>query len=143
MIVNTTAEWDEATGEFILNSASEGSKKNWVSQGLVADKTVVLADLFIKGERYGPHAFLMDLRINGQVVPGVQHGNMGQKTVGNDLDNAWIMFTNVRLPKTSLLNRYADINASTSRYEQKVKGLPAFHMIGQRLFSGRLHPIHC
>lgn len=138
MIVNTTAEWDETTKEFVLNSASEGSKKNWISQGLVADKTVVLADLFVRGKRHGPHAFLMDLRVDGEVVPGVLHGDMGAKTVGNDLDNAWIKFDNVRLPKTAMLNRYADIDENTSEYIQKVKGLPAFHMIGQRLFSGRV-----
>jgi hypothetical protein len=33
---------------------------------------------------------------------------MGKKTVGNDLDNAWIAFENVKLPKSALLNRYDD-----------------------------------
>ena len=42
----------------------------------------------------------------------------------------------VRLPKDSLLNRYADIVDGV--YTQKVKGLPVFHMIGQRLFTGRV-----
>ena len=41
-----------------------------------------------------------------------------------------------RLPKDSLLNRYADIVDGV--YTQKVKGLPVFHMIGQRLFTGRV-----
>ncbi|CAM9113786.1 unnamed protein product [Ectocarpus fasciculatus] len=138
MIVETAAEWDEHTGEFVLNSSSEGSQKNWISQGLVADKTVVLADLRVKGKRMGPHAFLMDMRADGRVVPGVRLGDMGTKTVGNDLDNAWIAFDGVRLPKSALLNRYADIDPATGEYQQKVKGLPAFHMIGQRLFSGRV-----
>lgn len=50
MIVNTRADWvdDGAEGGFLLNSATEGAKKNWISQGLLADKTVVLADLHIK-----------------------------------------------------------------------------------------------
>lgn len=47
---------------------------------------------------------------------------MGRKTVGNDLDNAWIQFDHVTLPKSALLNRYADINGS--EYEQKIKGMP-------------------
>ena len=47
MIVQTTAEWDSKTQEFVLNSASDGANKNWISQGLLADKTVVLADLII------------------------------------------------------------------------------------------------
>ena len=64
----------------------------------------------------------------------MSHGDMGRKTVGNDLDNAWIAFDSVRLPRSALLNRYADIE--DGKYVQKVKGIPVFHMIGQRLFSG-------
>lgn len=37
-----------------------------------------------------------------------------------------------------MLTRYADVDPTTSEYQQKVKGLPAFHMIGQRLFTGRV-----
>ena len=44
----------------------------------------------------GPHAFLMDLRRGGELVPGVSVGDMGIKTTGNDLDNAWINFDKVR-----------------------------------------------
>ena len=92
----------------------------------------------VQGKRYGPHAFFTDLRKDGKVVEGIGHGDMGPKTVGNDLDNAWISFHNVRLPKSAMLNRYADIDPVTSEYRQILKGLPAFHMIGQRLFSGRV-----
>lgn len=80
---------------------------------------------------------MMSLRENGKVIDGVTHGDMGKKTVGNDLDNAWIAFENVSLPKSSLLNRYADI-AEDGTYQQTVKGMPVFHMIGQRLFTGRV-----
>ena len=99
LIVQTRAEYDEATGTFLLNNTgkTEGAYKNWISQGFVADKAVVLADLTVGGERKGPHAFLMDLRQNGELCPGVSVGDMGIKTTGNDLDNAWIAFDNVRL----------------------------------------------
>eukprot|EP00128_Syssomonas_multiformis_P005568 Colp12_sorted_trinity150504_noHs@34804 len=136
LVVNTTATYDPATEQFIINTPNEGARKNWISQGLVADKTVVVADLLLSGKSYGPHAFFIDLRRNGEVVPGVEHGDMGKKTVGNDLDNAWIAFHNVAVPKNTLLSRYADIE--NGQYVQKVKGLPVFHMIGQRLFSGRV-----
>jgi acyl-CoA oxidase len=138
LVVNTTATWDPAAQGFILHTPNEGARKNWISQGLVADKTVVVADLRLDGKSLGPHAFLTDLRVGGRVVPGVSHGDMGRKTVGNDLDNAWIAFDGVRLPRTALLNRYADIE--DGKYVQKVKGIPVFHMIGQRLFSGSPGP---
>jgi len=139
LVVNTTAHWNEDKQCFVLNTPNEGAKKNWISQGFVADKTVVIADLILSGKSKGPHAFLMDLRgpgPDGPVTPGVSHGDMGRKTVGNDLDNAWIAFDNIALPKSALLNKYADIEGG--EYVQRVKGLPVFHMIGQRLFTGRV-----
>lgn len=127
LVVNTTATFDVASGCFTLNTPDEGGKKNWISQGFVADKTcvscslasspyltttaaaaadvapsshwiflsvrrVVVADLLLEGKSYGPHAFLMDLRVqqDGALVAGVTVGDMGSKTVGNDLDNAWV-----------------------------------------------------
>ena len=53
---------------FNLHSPNLGAYKNWISQGLVADKTVAVADLFIKGKSFGPHAFVMNLRENGKPV---------------------------------------------------------------------------
>eukprot|EP00670_Eutreptiella_braarudii_P008479 CAMPEP_0174307080 /NCGR_PEP_ID=MMETSP0810-20121108/887_1 /TAXON_ID=73025 ORGANISM="Eutreptiella gymnastica-like, Strain CCMP1594" /NCGR_SAMPLE_ID=MMETSP0810 /ASSEMBLY_ACC=CAM_ASM_000659 /LENGTH=478 /DNA_ID=CAMNT_0015414025 /DNA_START=145 /DNA_END=1581 /DNA_ORIENTATION=- len=136
LIVNTIATWDEHSQTFELNCPDRGAQKNWISQGLVADKTVVIADLRLNGQSCGPHAFLVDLRRDGAVVPGVTLKDMGRKTVGNDLDNAAIAFANVRVPKGALLSRYADVEGG--RYVQKVRGVPVFHMIGQRLFTGRV-----
>ena len=77
------------------------------------------------------------MRSNGQLAAGITCDDMGRKTVGNDLDNAWIHFNRVALPRSALLNRYADITPAGG-YEQKIKGMPVFHMIGQRLFTGRV-----
>ena len=43
--------------------------------------------------------------MDGKLVAGITNGDMGLKTIGNDLDNAWIAFTNVRVPKAALLSR--------------------------------------
>jgi acyl-CoA oxidase len=137
LVVGTVAEWDDETQTFNLNSPNEGAQKNWISQGLCADKTVVVADLRIKGKSYGPHAFIINLRENGKLVPGITTQDMGPKTVGNDLDNASIAFDNVVIPKSALLSRFADIDEN-NEYVQKIEGLPVFHMIGQRLFTGRV-----
>jgi hypothetical protein len=50
----------------------------------VTDKTVVLADLIIDGESKGPHAFVMDFRIQDTLVDGITVADMGQKTVSVD-----------------------------------------------------------
>ena len=77
LVVSTIAEYDKESNTFLLNSPDEGAQKNWISQGLVADKTVVIADLRVEGKSYGPHAFLMNLREGGELVPGVETFDMG------------------------------------------------------------------
>ena len=148
LIVNTTATYDTQSKTFTINSPNLGAQKNWISQGLVADKTVVIADLHIGDNSYGPHAFVMYLRdpVTKELLPGITTEDMGIKTVGNDLDNASIAFDNVVIPKSALLSRFADImddeedeyDDDAATYVQKIDGLPVFHMIGQRLFTGRV-----
>ena len=133
LVVETTATYDKESKEFVLHSPSEGSLKNWISQGHVADKAVVLADTTVDDQRVGPHAFLMDL-----ASPGVSTGDMGVKTTGNDLDNAWIAFDNVRVPRTALLNGHCDVDEATGGYVLKTQGVKPFEMIGQRLYTGRV-----
>eukprot|EP00193_Tetraselmis_chui_P017186 CAMPEP_0177778082 /NCGR_PEP_ID=MMETSP0491_2-20121128/15754_1 /TAXON_ID=63592 /ORGANISM="Tetraselmis chuii, Strain PLY429" /LENGTH=482 /DNA_ID=CAMNT_0019297311 /DNA_START=210 /DNA_END=1659 /DNA_ORIENTATION=- len=137
LVVETECAWNEASQGFTLHSPYEGAVKNWISQGCTADWAVVIANLVMPGKSHGPHAFLMRLRSSeGELVEGVTIGDMGPKTIGNDLDNAWIKFDRVALPKTSLLNKYCDI--IDGRYVQKVKGVSNIDMIGQRLYTGRL-----
>mmetsp|Transcript_42365 Transcript_42365/g.79386 ORF Transcript_42365/g.79386 Transcript_42365/m.79386 type:complete len:479 (+) Transcript_42365:66-1502(+) len=135
LVVNTTAHWDPALQQFCIHSPDAGSHKNWISQGLVADMCVVVADLHVGRRSFGPHAFLMELRRNGQLVEGVEVGDMGVKTIGNDLDNAWISFNKVWVPKSALLNKYGDVDGD--KYIQRQKGVRNMDMIGQRLYTGR------
>ena len=130
LIVNTKATYDPTSQTFTLSNVGvdQGAYKNWISQGFVADKAVVLADLTVGSERKGPHAFLMDMRKDGRLEPGVATGDMGIKTVGNDLDNAWIAFDNVKLPRSSLLSRYATVSAE-GEYKQTTAGIKPFEMV--------------
>ena len=67
----------------------------------------VIATLVVDGKPQGANGFLIRMRTaDGKLLPGITIGDMGGKTIGNDLDNAWVRFTNVMLPKTALLNRY-------------------------------------
>lgn len=135
LVVNTTAVWDEQKQMFCINCPDEGAHKNWISQGLTADLAVVVATLFVKGKSHGPHAFVMELRQNGQLIPGVTAEDMGGKTIGNDLDNARIAFSNIWLPYEALLDRHAGIK--DNEYYQAKAGITNMDMIGQRLYTGR------
>lgn len=144
MIVQTTADWDDATQEFIINSPTVGSQKNWISQGFVADLALVVADLRVAGKSHGPHAFLVEMRKDGKVVPNIELGDMGTKTVGNDLDNAWIAFHKCRVPHSTLLCRYGEVKPGNGgTYISKAKGFTNMMMIGQRLFTGRVAVAQC
>lgn len=135
LIVNTTCTWDDSRQMFLLDCPNDGAKKNWISQGLTAELAVVVATLIVKGKSHGPHAFLMRIRQNGQPVQGVTMEDMGSKTIGNDLDNAAIMFSKVWLPADSLLDRF--VGMENGNYVQRKVGISNMDMIGQRLYTGR------
>ena len=138
LVVNTTATWDPASREFVIHSPNEGACKNWISQGLTAEKAVCIADLRVGNQRLGPHGFLIDM-VNpstGEPHPGIVTGDMGRKTTGLDLDNAWVRFDNLRVPESSLLNRFGRV--IDNQYVPVAKGIRTMDMIGQRLFTGRV-----
>ena len=138
LIVETTCDWCQATESFTLHTPSDSAAKNWISQGFVAERGVVIADLRIDGKSHGPHAFLMTLRDGegGQLLPGIRVEDMGSKTIANDLDNARVWFDKVRLPKKALLNKFADLDAQ-GRYVQVGEERMRIEVIGQRLLTGR------
>jgi len=138
LIVETTADWDDQNQQFILHTPSDKAAKNWISQGYTAELGVVIADLRVGGTSYGPHAFFMNLRDGeeGNLLPGIRIEDMGYKTVANDLDNARVWFDKVRLPKSALLNKFADIQ--DNRYVQVGTERMRIEVIGQRLLTGRL-----
>ena len=126
LVVNTDIEWDNEKEVFIMNTKDESARKNWISQGFVADKAVVVANLKVQDKVVGPHAFVMDFRNeSGDLVDNVTIHDMGIKSVGNDLDNAWIHFDNVELPRSAMLNRYANIDAD-GQYVLNVPGIRPF-----------------
>jgi alkylation response protein AidB-like acyl-CoA dehydrogenase len=141
LVVHTRADWDGKTGGYVINSGEgDGGTKNWISQGLTADAAVVVANLFVKGRSFGPHGFLVTMREGafGRLARGITVGDMGLKTTGNDLDNAWVRFDDFRAPAESLLAKYGDVDASTGEYVAKKEGIRTMDMIGQRLFTGRV-----
>jgi acyl-CoA oxidase len=134
LVVQTTATLGP-DGRFHIRSPTPGSWKNWISQGLTADKAVVVADLVVKGKSHGPHAFLVDMRVDGRLVEGISLQDMGRKTIGNDLDNAAIGF-DIHVPQSALLARFARIEKGT--YVQTTGEKMRIEVIGQRLLTGRV-----
>jgi acyl-CoA oxidase len=137
LIVETTAEWDPPSQTFILDTPSDKAAKNWISQGYTAELGVVIADLRIGDVSHGPHPFFLRLRETGggTLLPGITVEDMGTKTIANDLDNARVRFDRVRLSKSALLNRFAEVRDDA--YFQTGRERMRIEVIGQRLLTGR------
>ena len=145
LVVNTTATWDSTSKSFVLNTPDELARKQWISQGMTATSMVVIADLIVNGESHGPHAFLMPLRdeATGELTRGVTVGDMGNKTIANDLDNAWIAFDQVTIPRACMLDRFATIENGqdfdcSDQYMSRGGETMRLEVIGQRLLTGRM-----
>ena len=68
--------------------------KFWIGNlGRTANKGIVFANLIINEQNYGIHVFLVDLRDSkGNLLPGLQVGDCGEKLGVNGIDNGWILF---------------------------------------------------
>lgn len=71
------------------------------------------AQLHIKGKNYGPHLFIVQLRDrqHHKPMPGLTIGEIGPKAHGAmaALDNGFISFDHVRIPRSQMLNRFAQV----------------------------------
>ena len=71
----------------------------------------MFAQLVTGGESHGVHCVLVPIRDEaGEPMPGVTIGDCGAKAGLAGVDNGRLTFDHVRVPRTSLLNRYGDID---------------------------------
>ena len=109
----TTATYDQDAREFIINSPCKESMKFWIGgAGKSSNISVTFAQLIINGKDQGPHAFIVPLRDRRthMPLPGVTVGDCGRKEGYDGIDNGFILFDNVRIPKENLLNRLSDVD---------------------------------
>lgn len=138
--IQTTAIYSHSTKELIINSPSKKAWKDYIGNAAKDGKAaVVFAQLIVDGENHGVHAIYVPLRNSfGFHYKGVQTEDDGYKGGLNGIDNGRIRFTNVRVPKQNLLNRYGDIDES-GRYNSPIesKGKRFFTMLST-LVQGRV-----
>jgi len=138
--METTAIYDEATNELIINTTTPLAQKYWITNGAVhAKHCVVFAQLMVKGENHGIHGVLVPIRdSNLQTMPGVLVEDMGYKIGLNGVDNAKLTFNDVRVPRENLLNQYSDID-DNGNFTTTIKSPRArFLTVADQLLSGRI-----
>ena len=74
LIVQTKAVFDEGSDCFVLSNVGEtdGAYKNWISQGFVADKAVVLADRSCKSLCFNRQPLLLIRRSSWPTFPSAE-----------------------------------------------------------------------
>ncbi len=110
--LGTRAVYDPETEEFVVTTPDDAARKDYIGNAARhARLAVVFAQLEVAGERHGVHALVVPLRdADGRVLPGVRIADDGLKMGLNGVDNGRIWFDGVRVPRTALLNRFADVS---------------------------------
>jgi len=139
--METTATYDKATDELIVNTPTPLAQKYWITNGAChAKHIVVFAQLWVDGKNEGIHGVLVRCRgDNLEPVPGVLVEDMGHKMGLNGVDNAKLTFNNVRVPRVNLLNKYSDITPE-GQFVTTIKqgGRARFLAMADQLLSGRI-----
>ena len=107
--LQTEAVLDEMTDEFVINTPDIKAAKFWPGElGKMATHAVFHAKLIIKGESYGIHAFITQIRNNETHIPlkGLEIGDIGPKYGFSSKDNGYMIFKDFRIPRTALLSKY-------------------------------------
>ncbi|KGL78376.1 Peroxisomal acyl-coenzyme A oxidase 1, partial [Tinamus guttatus] len=110
--LETTATYDPATQEFILNSPTVTSIKWWPGGlGKTANHAIVLAQLYTQGQCKGLHAFIVPIRQLGthEPLPGITVGDIGPKFGYDEVDNGYLKMDNFRIPRENMLMKYAQV----------------------------------
>jgi acyl-CoA oxidase len=140
-LLDTMAELCQDEMSFLLHTPYDTAAKTWISQGLAADEAIVFANMIVHNFSYGPQAFLIRLRDDktGNLLPGITMLDMGPRpeAAGRDLDNARITFDRVRIPLSSHLCRFLQIQNGTVRHPLG-RQIRTMDLIGQCLYTGRV-----
>jgi acyl-CoA oxidase len=138
--IGTTATYDPATQEFVINTPFRAAWKDYLGNAARDGVAAVLfAQLISQGVNHGVHAFWLPLRDEtGAFLPGIGGEDDGLKGGLNGIDNGRLHFDNVRIPRENLLNRYGDVTEDGT-YSSPIAspGRRFFTMLGT-LVQGRV-----
>ncbi|XP_016953614.1 probable peroxisomal acyl-coenzyme A oxidase 1 [Drosophila biarmipes] len=133
--LETRADFDPKTDEFVLNTPKISSYKFWPGGlGHSSSYCLVMAQLYIDNKSKGPHMFFIQVRDEEthEPLPGVHIGDIGKKMGFIGVNNGFLGLKNVRIPRTRMLMRHAKVNADGSYVSSPTNVLTYFAMVRTR-----------
>ena len=111
--IRTTATYCKDSQTFEINTPDRESCKWWIGNTRHCHMCLVFAQLYVDNVCHGVHCFIVPIRDvqSEEILPGVVVGDCTVKEGLNNLDNGFLMFNKVHIPRENLLNRHGDVNA--------------------------------
>ena len=138
--LQTTATLDRDADEWVIHTPAEHDHKEWIGNAARHGRmATVFAQLVIDGEGFGVHAFVVPIRdADGAPAPGVRIEDSGHKMGLNGVDNGRLWFDHVRVPRTALLSRFAQVDADGAYASDIPSATKRFFVMLGVLVGGRI-----
>lgn len=138
--IETLAEYDSNTDEFVIDTPTETAQKYWIG-GAAQSATVcvVFAKLNVSGTDHGIHVFIVRLRDkDGRLLAGIEVADCGVKSGLNGVDNGRIWFMKHRVRRSAMLTALSCVTEG-GKFEAKVSSPDArFAAVLAALTGGRV-----
>ncbi|ODV86650.1 hypothetical protein CANARDRAFT_196125 [[Candida] arabinofermentans NRRL YB-2248] len=133
--LETTATFNKEKNTIIINTPHVGATKWWIGGAAhSATHTVCYARLISDGKDYGVKTFMVPLRdSNHELCPGVSIGDIGAKMGRDGIDNGWIQFSNVEIPKEYMLSKFTTIDEDGEVVDPPLAQLAYGALLGGRV----------
>jgi len=118
--LETTATFDEKTDEFVIHTPTISATKWWIGGAAsTATHCACFAQMWVLGKCYGTKTFIVPLRDprTFQTLPGITIGDIGKKMGRDGIDNGYIQFTYVRVPRSYMLQKHTQVTRKGQVYE--------------------------
>lgn len=133
--LETEAVYDHTTDEFVIHTPHLGATKWWIGGAAsTCTHAAVFAQLIIDGKKHGVKTFVTQLRDTEtfRLLPGVTIGDIGKKMGRDGIDNGYIQFTYVRVPRAHMLMKYTQVSRKGEVTEPPLAQLTYGALLGGR-----------
>ncbi|GMM28629.1 acyl-CoA oxidase [Martiniozyma asiatica (nom. inval.)] len=133
--LQTTATFNIEKDVFTINTPHVGATKWWIGGAAhSATHTVVFARLIVNNKDHGVKTFVVPLRdCNHDLWPGITIGDIGAKMGRDGIDNGWIQFSNVEIPREYMLSKFTKIDKEGNVEEPPLAQLAYGALLGGRV----------